>query len=186
QEGELCAASLPADWDKGIPTALASLFAGLSTIRDWNPLAGSLFGQEQLGNPFASAYLLALLLLANQPPEQWFRPEEIENWILTHHPFWNSEDLRPSRREPWMKVFLLGLAHSLRITEATKDSEGVWVVRVSPTGRWLLGIGDLPVINAAFPQTLFVQPNLEIVVYRQGLTPTLIVRLTQLAGWKSL
>ena len=31
-----------------------------------------------------------------------------------------------------------------------------------------------------------MQPNLEIIAYRQGLTPALIARLTRFAAWKSL
>jgi hypothetical protein len=186
QDGELSSARLPAYWQDGLPAVLQSLFAGLSQIHDWNPLSGSTFGLENAGNPFASAYLLALLLLASQPDENWLRPQEVEDWVLAHHPFWRGEHLRPSRRNPWMATFLLGLAHSLRLIQATKDDEGLWVVRVSPTGRWLLGLAEAPTSNAAFAQTLFVQPNLEIVVYRQGLTPALIIRLTQFASWKSL
>jgi hypothetical protein len=186
QDGELSAARLSTYWQEGLPSVLQSLFAGLSQIHDWNPLSGSTFGLEHAGNPFASAYLLALLLLACQSEESWFRPQDVEDWVLGHHPFWTGEDLRPSRRNPWMATFLLGLAHSLRLIQATKDDEGLWVVRVSPTGRWLLGLAEAPTSNAAFAQTLFVQPNLEIVVYRQGLTPALIIRLTQFASWKSL
>src|SRR5262249_2897186 len=35
-------------------------------------------------------------------------------------------------------------------------------------------------------QTLLVQPNLEIIAYRQGLTPALVAQLSQFAAWKSL
>src|SRR5258708_1736307 len=167
QDGELSAARLPTYWQDGLASVLESLFAGLSQIHDWNPLSGSTFGLENAGNPFASAYLLALLLLARQSEESWFRPQDVEDWVLAHHPFWTEVGLRPSRRKPWMATFLLGLAHSLRLIQATKDDEGLWVVRVSPTGRWLLGLAEAPTSNPAFSQTLFVQPTLEIVVYRQ-------------------
>ena len=36
-----------------------------------------------------------------------------------------------------------------------------------------------------FTQTLLVQPNLEVIVYRQALTPGLIARLSRFAVWKS-
>jgi hypothetical protein len=61
-----------------------------------------------------------------------------------------------------------------------------WVVRLSPLGRWLLGLGEAPPPAPAFKQTLLVQPNLEVVAYRQGLTPGLIARLARCAAWKSL
>jgi hypothetical protein len=37
-----------------------------------------------------------------------------------------------------------------------------------------------------FPQTLLVQPNAEILAYRQGLTPSLIATLSRFARWKGL
>ena len=54
--------------------------------------------------------------------------------------------------------------------------------------RWGAGPGSGPEPPSApsFPQTLLVQPNLEILAYRQGLTPDLIVTLTQFATWKTL
>jgi hypothetical protein len=50
----------------------------------------------------------------------------------------------------------------------------------------LLGLAEAPPVETAFPQTLLVQPNLEIVAYRQGLTPGLIGRLTRFATWQNL
>src|SRR5262249_15704956 len=55
-----------------------------------------------------------------------------------------------------------------------------------PLGRWLMAGGDAPPPAPAFPKTLTVQPNLEIIAFRQGLTPGLVVRLTRLAAWKTL
>src|SRR5262249_25217875 len=51
---------------------------------------------------------------------------------------------------------------------------------------WLLGVGPEPKTSPAAAQTLLVQPNLEIIAYRQGLTPSLIAELSQVATWKSL
>src|SRR5262249_33516472 len=74
----------------------------------------------------------------------------------------------------------------LRVTQAARNADGSWAVRLSKLGRWLLGGTDEPPAETAYAQTLFVQPNLEIVAYRQGLTPALIERLTQLARCESL
>src|SRR5581483_2948313 len=63
---------------------------------------------------------------------------------------------------------------------------GQWAVRLSPLGRWLLGLAKEPEAAPAFPQTLLVQPNLEILAYRQGLTPALIAKLAHFAAWKGL
>jgi hypothetical protein len=57
---------------------------------------------------------------------------------------------------------------------------------LSALGRWLMGLDGLPAQDPPFKQTLLVQPNLEIIAYRQGLTPGLISRLSLFAQWKSL
>jgi hypothetical protein len=182
---ELRAGTLPSTWDQGLPECLASLWSSLSQIEVWNPQSGWT-GGAQVGNPFPSAGLLALLLLAQLPEEAWTRPAEIEAWILEHHPFWQGEDLRPSKTRSWIAAFLLGVVFQLRILQAVKEADGDWLVRLSPLGRGILGLAEQPPLAAPFAQTLLVQPNLEIVVYRQALTPNLIARLSRFAAWKTL
>src|SRR5207248_6878886 len=100
------------------------------------------------------------------------------------HPYWAGMSARP-QRAGWVRTFLLGLAYQLRMLQAARDSTGEWVVRLSPLGRGLLGISAPPTAVALVPQTLLTQPNLEILVYRQALTPGLIGRLSQFAAWKT-
>jgi hypothetical protein len=193
-DGELRAGNLPASWDEGLPQALDTLFGDLFAVRGWTPLegwkgvgAGALSGPDVIGNPFPSAYLLALLLLAKLPENAWVKAESVENWLMAQHPYWTNESARPSRLAPWLETFLLGVAFPLRLVQATRDSAGgLHQVRLSPMGRWLLGVGPMPEALPAFPRTLLVQPNLEIIAYRQGLTPALIGRLTHFASWKTL
>jgi len=185
-EGELRAANLPPSWDQGLPATIASLYGALFHLRNWDPRDGGGFGQEQQGNPFPSAYLLLLLLLARQPPQAWCSVADLEAWLLAHHPFWTGEDVRPSRRQPWVPSFVLGLAYDLRLVQAARDAGNHWAVRLSPIGRWLLGETEEPRLQPAHVQTLLVQPNLEIVAYRQGLTPALIARLGLFAAWKQI
>ena len=83
-------------------------------------------------------------------------------------------------------TFVLGLAAQLRLVQAARKDGGSWLVRLSPLGRWVLGLGELPTASPPFAQTLLVQPNLEIIAYRQGLTPSLVGRLGQFAAWKNL
>src|SRR5262249_7127180 len=82
--------------------------------------------------------------------------------------------------------FLLAVAYPLRLVQATHDANGEWMVRLSPLGRWVVFVSEAPPAPPVFPQTVLVQPNLEIVAYRQGLTPELIIRLAKFASWKSL
>jgi hypothetical protein len=185
-DGELRAASLPAWWeDAGLSGALESLYAALSRLQTWNALEGWRGPESLTGNPFPSAVLLGLLLLARVPDGTWLRPAAIEEWLHAHHPYWAGESLRPSRLQPWFETFVLGVAYQLRLVQARRDEDD-WEVRLSPVGRWLLGLGAVPTLESGYQQTLMVQPNLEIVAYRQGLTPNLISKLTRFAAWTNL
>lgn len=184
-EGELRAGALPAAWEQGLGPSLESLWRSVPCLDSWDALNGWRGGQS-LGNPFPSAYLLVLLLLGRMPEGSWAYPEAIEQWLLEHHPYWSGESVRPSKRRPWVPTFLLGLAFPLRLVDIAKDDQGEVVVRLSATGRWLLGLAEAPPTLPTFPKTILVQPNLEIIAYRQGLTPSLIGRLSQFAAWKSL
>jgi hypothetical protein len=125
------------------------------------------------------------LLLARLPEDGWVRPDAVETWIATQHPYWTNESLRPSRQKPWLETFLLGVAYPLRLVQAARGADG-WCVRLTPTARWLLGLTEAPNLETLYTQTLLVQPNLQIVAYRQGLTSNLIARLTQFAAWENL
>jgi hypothetical protein len=212
EEGELRVGTLPASWEQGLAPALESLWADLPRLQTWNPLDGWRGGETLTGNPFPSACLLACLLLARLPQEAWARSADLEEWLVEHHPYWagvptltppideaettEEQELveQPTRlsaprrpAKPWVGTFLLGLAYQLRVVQAKRDPAGDgWLVRLSPAGRWLLGLGEQPSLDAGYGQTLLVQPNLEIIAYRQGLTAGLIARLTQFASWKGL
>src|SRR5207248_2163157 len=100
---------------------------------------------------------------------------------------WTGESLRPSRQRPWLETFLLGVAYQLRVVQAARGpGADDWLVRLSAAGRWLLGLAEAPALDTVYTQTLLVQPNLEVVAYRQGLSASLIARLTRFAAWKSL
>jgi hypothetical protein len=184
-ENEWQAGNLPEAWDEGLGAALESLWAALPRLQRWNPRDGWRGSEMAGGNPFPSACLLACLLLARLPEGAWVRPAGVESWIARHHPYWAEDSLRPSLQKPWAEAFLLGVAYHLRIVQAARDGDG-WRVRLAPAGRWLLGLGDRPALDAVHTQTLLVQPNLEVIAYRQGLTAGLIARLTRFAAWKNL
>jgi hypothetical protein len=185
-DGELRAGALPASWDEGLPQALVSLWVELHRLRGWTPRDGWRAGEPVASNPFASAVLLAFLLLGRLRPGAWVAPDVIEQWLLDHHPYWAGESMRPSRQQPWLGNFLLGVAYPMRLLQAAALPAGGHVVRLSALGRWVLGLGEPPPPPPVFKQTLLVQPTLEIVAFRQGLTPALLARLTRFATWKTL
>lgn len=184
-DGEVRVEPLPQSWEGGLWEAIEHLFPALFRLRHWGPLDG-FRGEPMLGNPFPSAYLIALVILSHQKEDAWVRPAILEDWITEHHPYWQSDSMRPSRKAPWLSAFLLGICFPMRLVAIIADGEGSYAVRLTPVGRWLLGKGDKPTTPATFPRTLLVQPNLEILAYRQGLTPGLIARLTRAATWKTL
>ncbi|MBM4071939.1 MAG: hypothetical protein FJ271_23885 [Planctomycetes bacterium] len=190
-DGELKAGGFPEAWYKGLPAALLGLWSALPHLDTWNTDAGHQPGGAP-GNPFPSAYLLCLLLLGKLLEQGWADPEQVAAWVRSNHPYWKSaatcenSDVDPPSAA--LARFLTGLAYSLRMVQAIKSETG-WLIRLSPHGRWLLGMGDMgdaPPATPQFAQTLLVQPNLEILAYRQGLTPDLIVKLSQFAAWKTL
>jgi hypothetical protein len=182
--GELRAArAFPPAWDQGLWSALASLWAALPTLEGWNAASGWQPNADP-GNPYPSANLLALLMLHTLSKHAWADPDAVETWIKARHPFWAGS--ASTSAEVGVATFLRGLAFQLRLVQAAKGDDGTWLVRLAPVGRWVLGLGLAPPLPAGFSQSLLVQPNLEILAYRQGLTPELIVRLTRFASWKSL
>jgi hypothetical protein len=187
KDGELGAAGFPAAWNEGWPATLASLWAALPRLESWNMEQGWSPGMR-IGNPYPSAYLLALLLVSRLEENHWARPAAVADWVIAHHPYWagNREGKGALGPVAALTTFLLGFAYQLRLVQALKDTSGEWLVRLSSWGRWLLGFADAPPDSPAYSQTLLVQPNLEILAYRQGLTPDLVARLTRFAAWKVL
>jgi hypothetical protein len=190
-DGEMRAGALPAAWGDGLQPALASLGAALFQVETWNPQDGWA-DRRSTANPYPSAYLLSLLVLA-QSPGAWVHPGAVEAWVVERHPYWGGRPAHPPRPTPApaaacpvLGPFLLNLAPQLRFVDVARDAAGDWLVRVSELGRWFLGLAEVPRAAPAFPKTLLVQPNLEVIAYRQGLTPALIAGLARFAAWTGL
>jgi hypothetical protein len=180
-DAELVAGEFSAGWQQSLPVVLADLWASLPHLRGWDPAHGWR-PDATAAHPHASAGLIALLLLSRLPRGAWADPNAIEDWLVSHHPFW-----RDAARVPiGIAAFLLGIAYLLRLVEVRGGAGPSRLVRLSALGQWVLGLTDNVPPATSFPQTLLVQPNLEILAYRQGLTPPLIVALDRFATWKAL
>ena len=186
-DGEL---TLPKDSRTAVNRPLSEevveLFAAMATLEAWDPLHGYRVLEGQL-SALPSASLLLVLLLAAAKPGQWCEAEPLAGWLWEHHPAWQN-GLNAAAQQaggtPWVESLLLGVFYPLGIVEVV-EREGRFI-RLSPFGRSLFAGGAKIPEAPAFPQTLMVQPNAEIIAYRQGLTPTLIGRLSRFARWKSL
>ncbi len=181
--GELTAVPFPPVWDAGLQSALAYLFAALPRIESWDPLAGYAPSDTGLSSTPTTGFL-CLLLLAKPEPAAWVEIPAVADWLWTHHPSWAGtipDSAAKDRGAGWVTAFLLGLAYPLQLVEVSGE-----LVRLSPLGRHLLAGGPEAPNPPLPPQTLLVQPNAEILAYRQGLTPFLIGTLSRFARWKGL
>ena len=59
-------------------------------------------------------------------------------------------------------------------------------MQLTALGRYVLATGPTPPPRPTFEQFLFVQPNFEVIAYRQGLTPQLVGRLSRFAWWSQI
>src|SRR5262249_50933974 len=149
-EGEVRVASaFPEAWRQGAWSAVASLWAALPYVEGWNPAQG--WQPAALGgNASPGINLLALLLLSRWPDNTWAAPEALEAWIRGRHPAWANS---ASETTIGVTAFLRGAAFPMRLVQAAKGADGAWLVRLSPVGRWVLGLGPLPPPLPSFPQT---------------------------------
>ncbi len=187
QDGELTAAAFPAVWETGLMPVLEDLFAQLTRIEGWDPLLGYEPSDTLLSSTPTAGFLLLLLLASvarSAEAAAWVPLTALADWLWTHHPDWAGV-IPPSEASnkglAWVQTFLHGIAYPLQLVEVQTES-----VRLSALGRHLLAGGSEPPAPAVFPQTLLVQPNAEILAYRQGLHPGLIATLSRFARWKGL
>ncbi|CAN5620380.1 hypothetical protein BH11PLA2_BH11PLA2_19480 [soil metagenome] len=180
---ELHAAPLAAD--NGILDALTNLFASLFKIAKWDPLHGSVDDRTQTAASTAGVLLLGLLA---ERPREYRTAIVLANWLWEHHPHWSGmlpKDSAKSVSGNWVENYFLGVLVPLRIVEVVLH-EDTYAYRLGDLGRHLLANEPLPAVAPAFPQTLLVQPNAEVLVYRQGLSPALIAKLAACAAWKQI
>jgi hypothetical protein len=132
-------------------------------------------------------YLLVGAMLASAPSGQWVRPGDLAAGVAGHHPYWNAgTSVVESDADLGVRAFVFGVLFQLRLVEAARDRAGEYWVRLSPFGRSVLLGEPAPPSPSGFPQTLLVQPNYEVLVYRQGMTPELIAQLSRFAVWKTV
>lgn len=181
--GELHAGAFPDNWEREGVALFADLWATLPNVSGWDPEQGYMVAE--VGNAFPTIALATILLLAQQPQGTWTHPGDVATHLYTRHPSWSTQLRdRSEQGESAIEALLLGWAYHLTLVEAAQDGEGWWF-RLTPLGRSLVG-GPSPEASPPYPKTLVVQPNGDIVAYRQGLNVALISRLTRFADWKMI
>jgi hypothetical protein len=171
---QIMAGTFPDHWSRGIHDAATSLFAVLPGLSLWDPVDG--WTDDLAASRWVAPLAVLIVSLLADKGDTWVAVSAIEEWAA------KVSEARPGTAE----ALLLGVLYQLRLVQAARQKTG-WHVRLGPLGRALAnGAKSLPPDRPAVEQTLLVQPNLEIVVYRQGVTPALIVRLSRIAVWKTL
>lgn len=182
-----------------LPRMIASGWLGLESWREFDPEPGG-------GDPIALR-LAALLWLAPLSESEWTTLESLADHLLIHRPEADqtepADTPSPGARRPrsharsavspavrtlqQLEAVLLGSAYFLGLVRVAEErGTGRRAVQLSPLGRYVLSVGPSPTPPALFEQFLFVQPNFEIIAYRQGLSPRLIGRLSRFAWWTKI
>lgn len=182
-QGEVTTSTFPKHWDGTLPQAISDIWAGANVLHTWQPEAGYQPVEESCTGTMA---IITLLLLAQQSNGTWTHPAELGTHLLRRHPYWQNT-LRDSTDDgaSWIEELLFSWALPSRLVEAAEDGEGWWF-RLSDVGRWLLSGGPEPNLERPHHQGLVVQPNTDMIVYRQTLTPAVISKLSRFATWKML
>jgi hypothetical protein len=161
-------------------------------LRDWHEQLGmrSESSPADLAIPYIRASVL--LWLARMPETSWLALEDLASHLATLAPGWNHPILSAVTESRYsgydtLAAILLGPAYQLGLVRAADEiPSGRRVVQLTPLGRYSLAIGPPPPPRASFDHFLFVQPNFEVIAYRQGLTPTLIGQFSRFARWSQV
>ena len=93
----------------------------------------------------------------------------------------------PRRALRVLETILLGAAYPLGLVRAAEEGgTRTALVQLTDQGRYVLAMGPTPPPRPTFEQFIFVQPNFEVIAYRQGLTPPLVGRLSRFAWWSQI
>lgn len=183
QEPQIFSGKFPESWNQGWKPSLVHIIGTLGDLHQWSVTDGWC-GIQSGTNPWPSSMLLMLTLLTRMQPQSWTTPAQLSDWLGRHHCYWSPREHVPDLRQP-VESILFGIFAPLKLIQVSKTDEGEHAVRLSPVGRSILLEKAEPTIPE-FTKTLLVQPNMEMMAYRQGLTPKLVCSLSKLATWKTL
>ncbi|WP_422930364.1 hypothetical protein [Singulisphaera sp. PoT] len=180
-------------------------------LRNWHEQGGMQEEGSEVRLAIPYIRLPVLLWLATLAEDQWVAVEDLAAHLYNLLPNWDrvsflgeapiKSAVRPkpakakgkgrgsqdSQESGPLEAILLGPAYQLGlIRTGEEDLNGRRVVQLSPLARYILALGPYPPPRPSFEHFLFVQPNFEIIAYRQGLTPTLIGHFSRFARWSQL
>ncbi|WP_337175224.1 helicase-associated domain-containing protein [Paludisphaera sp.] len=187
-----------------LPQMLASAWLGL---RSWDERGEPSPESPPTSDPPSACLRPAVLLrLAALDPEAWTTIDALFQSLNADAPGWDrlgapDEAATGGRRARGgarkgqgharaaqiLERIVLGGAYALGLVRAGEE-EGTRrrAVQLTPLGRYVLATGPPPPPRPSFDQFLFVQPNLEVIAYRQGLTPPIVGLLSRFAWWSRI
>ncbi len=162
-------------------------------LRDWHEQAG----MRQEGSPvdLAVPFLRASVLtwLAARPEPGWTAVDDLAGHLDALAPGWHRPllsdpgTIRAAGGREALDAIVLGSAYQLGLVRSAEEVPGGRrVVQLTPLGRYSLALGPPPPPRPTFDHFLFIQPNFEVIAYRQGLTPTLIGQFSRFARWSQV
>jgi hypothetical protein len=201
EDTQLEARQFPESWQLGWQAALNDILGAGVELTSWSVNQG---WREVPGStsPFSSGLLLLIAVLMREKSDRWFSVRDLCGWLTHHHCYWSALE-NPPDIVPFIQSLLLGWLYPLRIIQAgliqepdgesgaekgLEDSVAIpaWAIRLSPFGRLLLSDQPTQQIVDDRSKMLLIQPNMEMVAYRQGLTPRIVADLSQIASWTGL
>jgi hypothetical protein len=172
-----------------LPPMIAARWLALETWRE----TGASPREPRCGVPLPALRAAALLGLATVPESEWVALDDLVAHLAerlggraeaAESPPRSSRNDRRDGLRTTLGLILHGPAFVLGLVRAGLADEGRPAVQLTARGRYALGLGPPPAPGPAFDQALYVQPNFEIIAYRQGLNPHLIGQLGRFARWK--
>lgn len=209
---ERVTAARPAFWAENAYHLSQMIAARWLALRTWHEQGGVQRdgAVHDLALPFVRPAVL--LWLATLGDDEWVTTEDLAEALRARSPRWDRatfldapplESAPPRQRvardrtrddappEPsdlsTLESMLLGAAYQLGLVRTGEAmATGRRAVQLTPLGRYLLALGPPPPPRPAFEHFLFVQPNFEVIAYRQGLTPALVGQFSRFAVWSQV
>jgi hypothetical protein len=181
-------------WPDDLPTLLRLCGRGLVMHEDWNELGPDAPVGRFAADVVASRHWI-LLWLSTLSEDEGISLESLAVGLERQMAPWNGAGeptgpLRvPAERatlcRSWVRGFVLGSLYQVGLVEVADLTSSSPMVRLTPLGRQFVGLPATMAPPVKFPQSLLVQPNHQIIVYRQALSVELLVQLVLFAEPRS-
>jgi Helicase conserved C-terminal domain len=211
--GERLEAAGPGFWvDNAVhlPQMIATNWMGL---REWQECENPNDENAEPRLPLSFLRPAVLLWLACLKDDEWVALDDLAQQLWTTNQEWDrpslrsdseaaagegrrggiprarngSQSSRPAGGERLLRLLLLGSGYAMGVVRTGEEKgTGRTVVQLTTLGRYVLALGPPPPPRPTFDHFLFVQPNLEIIAYRQGLNPQLVGQLSRFASWTKI